>query len=174
MKRWYVVHTYSGYENKVKAFLEHKVKTSGLSDKISRIIVPSEQVVVVENGMKKTVNRKFFPGYVLIEMELTDQTWDVVRKTPGVTSFVGPKYRPVPLSDEDVERILKHMEEVEKPRSEVRFGKGNVVRVISGPFADFEGVVDDVDLDRGKVRVMVTIFGRSTPLELDFTQVERS
>lgn len=173
MKRWYVVHTYSGYEDKVKALLEHEVKMRGLSDMISKVVIPSEQVVVIESGTKKTVNRKFFPGYVLIEMELTDQTWDIVRRIPGVTSFVGSKYKPVPLSDKDVERILKQTGEMEKPRSEVRFGKGNVVRVISGPFSDFEGVVDEVDFDRGKVRVMVTIFGRPTPLELDFTQVEK-
>lgn len=178
-RRWYVIHTYSGYENRVKANLENRIKSMDVKDKIFQVIVPTEDEVEIKDGQKRTVARKVFPGYILIQMlelkeaeEESNQAWYVVRNTPGVTGFVGTGNRPVPLEDEEVLAILKQMES-EKPRVKVGIQKGQSVRIIDGPFVDFHGVVDAVNADKGKVRVLVSFFGRETPVELDFLQVEK-
>ena len=177
-KRWYVVHTYSGYENKVKTNLERRVESMGMEDKIFRVLVPMEEELVNKDGKKKTVMRKVYPGYVLVEMILDPESWFVVRNTPGVTSFVGggnipgSRNEPVPLEDHEVKQILRQMG-VETPRYRVAFTKGQSVRVTDGPFAEFIGTVDEVNPERNKLKVLVSIFGRETPVELDFLQVER-
>ena len=174
-KGWYVVHTYSGYENKVKANLEKRVESMGMSDKIFRIIVPVEEETEVKNGKKKTSMRKVFPGYVLAEMIMTDDSWYVVRNTPGVTGFVGSSgagSKPIPLLPEEVDAILRKMG-YESPKPEVDFELKESVKVKEGPFADFVGKIEEIDLDKQKVKVYVNMFGRETPLELDFTQIEK-
>ncbi|MEX2104300.1 MAG: transcription termination/antitermination protein NusG [Bacilli bacterium] len=174
-KRWYVVHTYSGYENKVKANLEKRVDSMEMQDKIFRILVPMEEVIENKNGKKKTVMRKVFPGYVLVEMAMTDDSWYVVRNTPGVTGFVGSSgsgSKPTPLLPEEVNSILKQMGvEAARPRIDVKLHEN--VKVVEGPFANFIGRVEDIQNDKQKVRVMVNMFGRETPVELDFSQVEK-
>ena len=177
-KRWYVIHTYSGYENKVKANLEHRIESMGMEDKIFQVLVPMEDEIEIRQGQRHTVQKKVYPGYVLVEMILDPDSWFVVRNTPGVTSFVGganiPGVRsePIPLDENEVKQILRHMG-VETPKFRVAFTKGQSVRVTDGPFAEFIGTVDEVNPERNKVKVLVSIFGRETPVELDFLQVEK-
>jgi transcriptional antiterminator NusG len=171
-KQWYVIHTYSGYENKVKTNLEHRIESMGVEDQIYQVLVPMEEEIEIRNGQRQTVNKKVFPGYVLVEMIMTDESWYVVRNTPGVTSFVGSGNRPTPLREGEVKSILKQMG-VEAPKFKVQFEKGQSVRVTDGPFAEFIGTVDEVHPERNKVRVLVSIFGRETPVELDFLQIEK-
>ncbi|MFA7059295.1 MAG: transcription termination/antitermination protein NusG [Pedobacter sp.] len=173
-KKWYGVHTYSGFENKVKLNLLERIKNEGVEDFFEEILIPSETVVELKKGEKKTSSRKFFPGYILIKMELTDETWHIVKETSKVTGFVGGN-TPFPIQDDEVNKIARRMEEgAEKPRPKVRFEIGETVRVVDGPFLNFSGIVEDVKPDKGKLRVTVTIFGRSTPVELEFMQVEKS
>lgn len=171
-KQWYVIHTYSGYELKVKSNLEKRVTTMGVEDKIFRILVPMEEYVEVKDGKKKTVKRKVFPGYVLVEMVMTDNSWYVVRNTPGVTGFVGSGSKPTPLMESEVQAIMRQAG-VEEPKPKIDLQVGENVRVRTGPFEGFIGVIEEIDGDRGKVRVLVSMFGRDTPVELDFTQVEK-
>ena len=171
-KQWYVIHTYSGYENRVKANLEHRVKSMDVGDKIFEVVVPTENEVEIKDGQRRTVARKVFPGYILVHMALTDESWYVVRNTPGVTGFVGTGTKPIPLEENEVKAILKQME-AETPRVKVGFAKGQSIRIIDGPFLDFIGVVDEINAEKGKVKVLVSFFGRETPVELDFLQVER-
>ncbi len=171
-KQWYVIHTYSGYENKVKANLEHRIESMGVEDQIFQVLVPMEEEIEIKNGQRQTVNKKVFPGYVLVEMVMSDESWYVVRNTPGVTSFVGSGNRPMALDESEVKKILKQMG-VETPKFKVQFTKGQSVRVNDGPFAEFIGTVDEVNPERNKVKVLVSIFGRETPVELDFLQIEK-
>lgn len=171
-RRWYVVHTYSGYENKVKANLEHRTKNMDMEEKIFQVVVPTEEEIEVKGGQRRTVARKVFPGYILVQMIMDESSWYVVRNTQGVTGFVGTGAAPTPLEDKEVAQILKQMT-AEAPRVKVGFTKGQSVRVVDGPFIDFVGVVDLINKDKGKVRVLVSFFGRETPVELDFLQVER-
>lgn len=171
---WYVIHTYSGYESKVKESLMERMSAAGWGEQLSEILVPSEEIVELKKGKRRVSERKIFPGYILVRMELNDQTWHIVRDTPKITGFVGGKTHPTPLSEAEVKEIISQTEsETGKPKPKVLFRVGESVRVIDGPFSSFIGMVDDVNAERGKVRVMVSIFGRSTPVELDFLQVER-
>jgi transcriptional antiterminator NusG len=173
-KQWYIVHTYSGFEKKVKESLEGRVAAFGLTEKIGQIIIPTESVVEVRGGKKVISPRMCYPGYVLVEMDMDDNVWHVVKGTPRVTGFVGTGQQPTPLSDEEVNHIVyKVADSREKPKLKVKFEKGETVRIGEGPFATFTGVVDDVNEDRETLKVMVTIFGRSTPVELEFGQVEK-
>ncbi len=185
-RHWYVIHTYSGYENKVSANLERKVHSLGMEDKIFHIMIPMEnELVSDDNGKKRVVARKVFPGYVLVEMIVDDRTWYIVRNTPGVTGFVGPDNKqPVPLSDEEVQRILAAKfisdqeqgdgeENLPKPRPQINLQLQQRVRLKTGPFANFEGVVAEIDQERGKLKVLVDMFGRETPVDIDYTQVEK-
>ena len=171
-KNWYVIHTYSGYENKVKANLERKVHSMGMEDEIYRILVPMEDEVETKDGKKKVTKKKIFPGYVLVEMIVNDRSWYVVRNTPGVTGFVGSGTKPIPLTDTEVKRILKAMgyEEI-KPSIDVEVGQ--VVRIISGPFENWTATVTEINSERGKLKVLVDLFGRETPAEVDFSEVEK-
>ncbi|TAK36204.1 MAG: transcription termination/antitermination protein NusG [Chloroflexota bacterium] len=171
-KRWYVIHTYSGYEAKVKRNLEHRIQSMDMQDKIFQVIVPTEEEIEVKDGQRKTVHKKVFPGYVLVEMKLTNDSWYVVRNTPGVTGFVGSGTKPTPLSEDEVNAIIKQMR-AEAPRVKVGFQKGQTVRIIDGPFAEFMGTVDEINQEKGKVKVRISLFGRETPVELDFLQVEK-
>ncbi len=178
-RQWYVIHTYSGYENKVKTNLEHRIQTMDAKDLIFQVVVPTEDEIEIRDGQRRTVARKIFPGYVLTQMiELKEddiessRAWFVVRNTPGVTGFVGSGTRPVPLEPPEVKRILRQMR-VEAPKVKVGFELGQKVRIVDGPFMDFHGQVDDINLEKGKVKVLVSFFGRETPVELDFLQVER-
>ena len=171
--KWYVIHTYSGYENKVKTNLEHRVDSMGAQDQIFQVVIPTEDEIEIREGQRRTVQKKVFPGYVLVRMVLTDPSWHVVRNTPGVTGFVGSGTKPTPLLDEEVKQILKTMRR-EAPKVKVSFSRGERVKVIDGPFTDFTGVVDDINSEKGKVRVLVSFFGRETPVELDFLQVQRA
>jgi len=174
-KAWYVIHTYSGFEGKVKASMEERAKSLGLQEKISQILVPTEDVVELRNGKKRTSTRKFFPGYILAEMELDDSTWHLVKDTPKVTGFVGDKQKPSPITEEEVGLIRTQMDEGTMPaKREAAFSRGDSVRIIDGPFISFIGTVEDVNVDQGKLKVMVSIFGRATPVELDFLQVEKA
>ncbi|MEE9186239.1 MAG: transcription termination/antitermination protein NusG [Candidatus Binatia bacterium] len=174
-KNWYVVHTFSGFEHKAKAALEDRIKSLGKQDFFGDIIVPAEKVVELVKGKKKTSSRKFFPGYILAQMELNDETWHIVKGTPKVTGFVGGGLHPPSVSDEEIKEITRQMEEgAIKPRPRVIFSAGENIKVVDGPFSDFNGVVDEVRPDKGKLRVLISIFGRATPVELDFVQVERS
>ncbi len=174
-KRWYVVHAYSGYEKKVAEKLKEYAEREGLDDHFGRILVPSEEVIEVKDGKKRKSERKFFPGYVLVEMDMNEDTWHLVKRVPQVMGFIGgTSDRPAPITQKEVDRILQRMEEVvDKPRPKVVFQPGEMVRVIDGPFTDFEAVVEDVDYDKNKLQVSVLIFGRSTPVELEFSQVEK-
>lgn len=173
-KQWFVVHTYSGFENKVAASIEQRAKIFGLEHQIGRVVVPTEKVVEVRNKQRRETEQKFFPGYVLVEMELTDETWHLVRSTPKVTGFVGSGAKPVPLSPEEVQEILRQMEVgAEKPKPKSIFQRGDKIRVIEGPFINFTGTIDNLSLERGKLKVLVPIFGRLTPVELEYYQVER-
>lgn len=172
-KKWYVIHTYSGYENKVKTNLEKRVESMNMGDKIFRVLVPMEEEAEIKNGKKKLVKRKTFPGYVLVEMVMTDDSWYVVRNTPGVTGFVGSGSKPIPLLKDEVRQILKQMG-VEEPKTKVNFTLGENVRVVSGPFENFLGAIEEIYPDKAKLKVLVSMFGRETPVELDFSQVEKS
>jgi transcriptional antiterminator NusG len=174
-KAWYVVHTYSGFEAKVKSSIEERAKTLGLQEKITQILVPTEEVVELRNGKKRTSTRKFFPGYILVEMDLDDDTWHLVKDTPKVTGFVGDKQKPSPITEEEVGLIRTQMDEGTAPaKREAAYQKGESVRIIDGPFVSFTGTVEEVNVDQGKLKVMVSIFGRATPVELDFLQVEKA
>jgi transcription termination/antitermination protein NusG len=174
-RRWYVVHTYSGYEGKVKTALEEKVRAMGLQERITDVLIPSESVVELVKGERRTSSRKFFPGYILVQMELDDQTWHIVKSTPKVTGFIGSRTEPAVIPDEDVDKIKDQMAEgKEKPRPKYSFEKGDSVRVVDGPFINFNGTVEEVRPDKGKLRVLVSIFGRPTPVELDFIQVTKN
>lgn len=171
---WYVVHTYSGYEQKARKALEERIKQHSVEHMFEEILVPQENVVEVKKGVKRTSKRQFFPGYILVRMELNETTWHIVKGTPKVTGFVGGSMNPPIVPDEEVERITSQIEEgTLKPKTKIEFEKGENVRVVSGPFSTFTGIVDEVHEGKGKLRVMVSIFGRSTPIELDFTQVEK-
>ena len=174
--RWYVVHAYSGMEKAVERNIIERITRAGMESKFGRILVPMEEVVEIKNGQKKTTERKFFPGYVLVEMVMDDETWHLVKHTNKVTGFVGgAKNRPAPISEAEVMKIVNQMQEgTEKPRHKVEFEVGEFVRVKDGPFTDFNGSVEDVNYEKSKVRVAVTIFGRSTPVELDFSQIEKT
>ena len=172
--KWYIIHSYSGFERKVKESLESRVHAFGLEDKIGRVLIPTESVTEVRAGKKYTVERMFYPGYVLVEMDMDDHVWHVVKSTPRVTGFVGTGQQPTPLSEEEVQHIVyKAGESKDKPKLKVKFEKNETVRITEGPFATFTGIVDDVNDDRETLKVMVTIFGRSTPVELEFKQVEK-
>ena len=172
--KWYGVHTYSSFENKVRLNLLERIKNEGMEDHFEEILIPCETVVELKKGEKKTSSRKFFPGYILVRMELTDEAWHLVKETAKVTGFVGGN-TPFPIADEEVQKITRRMEEgAEKPRPKVQFEVGETVRVVDGPFLNFSGVVEDVKPDKGKLRVTVTIFGRATPVELEFMQVEKN
>ncbi len=173
-KRWYVVHVYSGFEKKIAQQIKEQAEQKGLADMIEDVLVPAEEVVEVRRGQKVNTERKFFPGYVLAKMEMTDETWHLVKDTPKVTGFLGTKTRPSPISEAEADRILKQSQEgVEHPRPSVVFEIGEQVRVADGPFTSFNGTVEDVDEEKGRVKVSVSIFGRSTPVELEYSQVEK-
>ncbi|MBK8162720.1 MAG: transcription termination/antitermination protein NusG [Gammaproteobacteria bacterium] len=174
-KRWYVVHVYSGYEQQAVRSLKERISHSGVADLFGDILVPTEEVVEMRGGQKRKSDRKFFPGYVLIHMEMNDATWHLVKEVPKVMGFIGgTSDRPAPISDKEAQQIIDRIQEgVEKPKPKVLFEPGEVVRVIDGPFADFSGVVEEVNYEKSRLRVAVTIFGRSTPLELEFGQVEK-
>ncbi|MBE0528490.1 MAG: transcription termination/antitermination protein NusG [Thermoleophilia bacterium] len=173
MYSWYVVNTYSGHENKVKANLEHRRQSMHQEERIHQIVVPTEQIVENKDGEKVTTERRVFPGYVLVQMELTDDTWSLVKNTPGVTGFVGAQNKPVALSRAEVDRIM-HTASVERPKQKAEFAVGEVVRVTAGPLSDFSGEVVEVNLDQSRLKVMVSIFGRETPVELAFDQVKKT
>ena len=174
-KLWYGVHTYSGYENKVKLNLEERIRALDAEEMFGEILIPAETVVELKKGERKTSTRKFFPGYILVEMELTNETWHIVKDTPKVTGFVGGGMTPPPIPEEEVALITSRMAEGEdKPKPKVEFEVGETVRVIDGPFHNFTGIVEDVTPDKGKLKVMVSIFGRVTPVELEFIQVEKT
>jgi transcriptional antiterminator NusG len=170
--RWYVVHTYSGHENKVAATLKQKIKASGFEDRIFEIMVPTQEKIEVREGKKVTLQEKIFPGYILVKMILDDQSWHAVRSTPGVTSFVGTGNKPTPLAEKEVNTIQK-FSELEAPTYKASFTLGEAVRIVDGPFAEFLGTVDEINEEKGKVKVLVSIFGRETPVELDFLQVTK-
>ena len=174
-KRWYVVHAYSGMEKAVERNLRERIDRAGMQAKFGRILVPMEEVVELKNGKKAVTERRFFPGYVLVEMDMADDTWHLVKHTAKVTGFVGgAKNRPAPISESEVMKIVSQMQEgVEKPKPKVQWTVGELVRIKDGPFTDFNGAIEDVNYDKSKVRVSVTIFGRATPVELDFAQVEK-
>jgi transcriptional antiterminator NusG len=172
--RWYIVHTYSGFENMVKKSLDERIKVLGQEQFFSKILVPTEQVVELRKGEKKTSLRKFYPGYILVQMILNDETWHTVRNTAKVTGFVGGEVKPTAISDEEATRIIHQMEEgVSKPKAKYSFEEGDEVRVVDGPFNNFQGVVDEIKPDKEKLRVLITVFGRPTPVELDFIQVNK-
>lgn len=174
-KNWYVIHTYSGFESQVKESLQERVKSRGFVDQVGQIMVPMEEVVEIRGGKRRLSNRKFFPGYVLIEMELSQDLITLVKETPKVTGFLGGNNTPTPLSDAEVRVILDQVEGVAaKPKPKVMFEYGEAVRVLDGPFANFNGVIEEVNHERGKLKVMVSIFGRATPVELEFLQVEKA
>jgi transcription termination/antitermination protein NusG len=172
--KWYVVHTYSGFENKVKSNLEERVKTLNQQEYFGKILVPTEQVIELKKGHKRTSSRKFYPGYIMVQMALNKDTWHTVRNTAKVTGFIGSGTIPAPVPNEEAERIIRQMEEgISKPKPRYNFEEGDNVRVIDGPFSNFQGTVEEVKLDKEKLKVLITIFGRSTPVELDFIQVNK-
>jgi transcriptional antiterminator NusG len=172
--KWYIVHTYSGFENKVKKNLEERIKALGQEGLFGKILVPTEQVIELKKGEKKTSSRKFYPGYILVQMVLDEDTWHTVKNTAKVTDFVGGGAKPTPIPNDEAERILRQMEEgVSRPKPKYRFEEGDEVRVIDGPFSNFQGVVEEVKPEKEKLRVLITIFGRSTPVELEFIQVNK-
>jgi transcriptional antiterminator NusG len=172
-KKWYVVHTYSGYEDRVKASIEDNVQRRGMGDKITQILIPTEKVVELRSGKKREMTKKFYPGYILIEMELNDETWRLVNSTPRVTGFVGGE-RPSPLLNDEIEDVVQQIEKGPTTQVKAHFDRGDNVRIIDGAFSNFNGFVDEVDNDHNKLRVMVTIFGRQTPVELNCLQVEKA
>jgi transcriptional antiterminator NusG len=169
---WFVVHTYSGYEERVKKNLEQRIKFMDSGSEILKVVIPTEDEIEVKNGQRRTVTKKILPGYVLVQMKMSDQSWSVVRNTPGVTGFVGSGGKPTPLEEEEVGQILRQME-AEVPKVKVGFRRGQSVRVTDGPFIDFVGVVDEINTGKGKVKVLLSLFGQETPVELDFLQVEK-
>lgn len=171
-KDWYTIHTYSGYEERVKKNLEQRVKFMDSRDEIAQVVIPTVEEVEIKGGQRRTVANKILPGYILIEMVMTDESWNIVRNTPGVTGFVGSGGKPVALQDDEVEQILKQMR-AETPKVKIGFRQGQSVRVTDGPFADFVGLVDEIGTEKGKVKVLLSLFGRETPVELDFLQVEK-
>lgn len=171
-RAWYVIHCYAGYENKVRHSIEQRIETMGMQDKIFDVVVPTEEEIEIKEGKRRTVERRVFPGYILVQLKMSEDSWYVVRNTPGVTGFVGMGNDPTPLRDEEVAKILNRMEEG-APKVKSDFRLGEKVRIRSGPFADFIGTVDNIDADRAKVRVLVSFFGRETPVELDFVHVEK-
>lgn len=176
-KKWFVVHTYSGFENKAKKSLEDKMKLEGLQEQFGEILIPMEQVVEMVRGEKRTSKRKFFPGYILVQMEMNDRTWHLVKNTPKVTGFVGAaaNQQPPPITDAEVQRLTTQISEgTLKPKPKVQFEEGDNVRVTDGPFSNFNGSVEEVNPDKGRLKVLVSIFGRATPVELDFMQVEKT
>ena len=175
-KRWYVVHAYSGYEKKVALAIKERIDLAGMEDQFGEILVPTEEVVEIRGGQKRKSERKFFPGYVLVEMELSDDTWHLIKETPRVMGFIGGKAdKPAPITPREADAILARVHDAEeKPRPKTLFEPGEMIRVIDGPFNDFNATVEEVNYDKSKLRVAVTIFGRSTPVELDFTQVEKA
>ena len=177
IRQWYVIHTYSGYEDRVKTNLEHRIDTMDVGEKVFQVVVPTEDEIEIKDGQRRTVARKIFPGYIMVEMVMDEESWHVVRNTPGVTGIVSTqddkgKIEPVPLEEDEVKYILKQME-AEVPRVKVGFSRGQSIRIVDGPFIDFIGIVDDINEEKGKVKVLVSFFGRETPVELDFLQVER-
>ena len=174
-KQWYVVHTYSGYENRVKEMLQERIKVNNKTEFFGEVLVPSENVVELVKGEKKTTSRKFFPGYILVNMYLNDETWHIVKNTPKVTGFVGEGNKPTPVSENDVKEIINQITQgTLKPKPKTVFEKGDNVRIVDGPFTNFNGLVDEVKPDKGRLRVLVSIFGRATPIELDFLQVKKN
>ena len=172
--KWYIVHVYSGFENKVKAALEERIASSPYHKKFGEVLVPTEEIVELVKGKRKTSSRKFYPGYILVQMELDDGTWHVVNDTAKVTGFLGGRNKPAPISDEEADRILNRMEAGKlKPQPKYFFESGDEIRVIDGPFTNFNGTVEEVNHEKGKIKVLVSIFGRSTPVELDFVQVQK-
>lgn len=172
--KWYIVHVYSGFENKVKATLEERIDTYGYSEKFGKVLVPTEQVVELVKGKKRESSRKFYPGYILVQMELSDETWHIVNDTAKVTGFLGGKNKPSPISDKEAEEIINRMQVGNlKPKPKFFFEIGDEIRVINGPFTNFNGTVDEVNAEKGKIRVLVSIFGRATPVELEFVQVAK-
>ncbi|HDP70230.1 MAG TPA: transcription termination/antitermination protein NusG [Actinobacteria bacterium] len=171
-KNWYVVHTYSGYEDKVKMNLEHRIDSMDMEHKIFDVIIPTEDIIEIKGGKKIFTQKKVFPGYILVQMEMDDDSWYVVRNTPGVTGFVGSSGRPSPLSEDEAKRILQKTG-FEKPKPKTEFNEGQSVKVKSGPLADFTGIISEINLDQGKLKVLVSIFGRETPVELNFGQVAK-
>lgn len=170
--KWYIVHTYSGFENRVKTTLEERIKTGGQEEFFGQVLIPTEQVMELKKGQKKTSSRKFFPGYILVQMALNDDTWHTVKDTAKVIGFVGGEINPTPVSSDEAEKIIRQMEEgVNRPTPKYHFEEGDEVTVIDGPFSNFKGIVEEVKPDKEKVRVLITIFGRATPVELDFIQV---
>jgi transcriptional antiterminator NusG len=170
--QWYVLHTYSGYENKVKKTIESRVEAFDLGDRVFEIVVPTQEEIEIKDGQRKTVQRKVFPGYVLVRMMMDEDTWYQLRNTPGVTGFVSQENKPVPLSEDAAQNVLKGME-TEAPKVTMSFAMGDTVRIIDGPFADFRGEIDEINNEKGKIKVLVSFFGRETPVELDFLQAER-
>lgn len=171
-KEWYAIHTYSGYEERVKKALDQRIKFMDAEDVIAQVVIPTEEEVEIKGGQRRNVARKILPGYILVEMTMTDESWTVVRNTPGVTGFVGSGGKPVALPDEEVDGILKQMES-ETPKVKIGFRQGESVRVTDGPFSEFVGIVDEIGTEKGKVKVLLSLFGRETPVELDFLQVEK-
>jgi len=171
-KHWFVIHTYSGYEERVRKNLEQRIKLMDSQDSIFQIVIPTEEEIEVKNGQRRSVTKKILPSYVLVQMEMNDHSWNVVRNTPGVTGFVGSGGKPSPLQEEEIGQILKQMT-AEAPKVKVGFRKGQSIRVTDGPFIDFVGVVDEIKAEKGKVKVLLSLFGRETPVELDFLQVEK-
>ena len=171
-KNWYVIHTYSGYEERVKKNLEQRIKFMDSGDEVLEVVIPTEEEVEIRGGQRRNVAKKILPGYILVQMKMSDESWNIVRNTPGVTGFVGSGGKPVPLLEEEVEQILQQMR-AETPKVKVGFRQGQSVRVIDGPFTDFVGIVDEIGTDKGKVKVLLSLFGRETPVELDFLQVEK-
>ena len=169
---WYVIHTYSGYEERVKRNLEQRVRFMDSGDEIFEVVIPTEEEVEIRGGQRRTVAKKMLPGYILVQMRMSDQSWNIVRNTPGVTGFVGSGGKPVPLDNEEVDQIIQQMR-AEVPKVKVGFRQGQSVRVIDGPFTDFVGIVDEIGTEKGKVKVLLSLFGRETPVELDFLQVEK-
>jgi transcriptional antiterminator NusG len=170
--KWYVLHTYSGYENKVKKSIENRVEALDLHERVFEIVVPTQEEIEIRGGQRHTVQRKVFPGYVLVRMQMDDETWYALRNTPGVTGFVNTNNKPVPLAEGDVDKILKGMA-AEAPKVKMSLQLGDTVRIIDGPFADFRGEIDEINNEKGKIKVLVSFFGRETPVELDFLQAER-
>jgi len=174
IKQWYIVHTYSGFEKKVAESLRQRVQAYGLQDEIGDVLIPTEDVVEMRGGRKVVTSKRFFPGYILVEMAMSDNVWHIVRNTPKVTGFVGAGSKPTPLTREEVDQILSQVRDsAERPKPKYTFDKGDQVRINEGPFTSFSGTVDEVNVDKNTLRVLVTIFGRSTPVELDFLQVEK-
>ncbi len=170
--QWFVIHTYSGYENKVRQNLLHRIESMDVADRIFEVVVPTQDEIEIKSGQRQTVQRKVFPGYVLVKMVMDDESWHVVRNTPGVTSFVGSGNKPMPLGENEVDAIMRGMT-AEAPKIKVSLSVGDTVRIMDGPFADFRGAIDEINQEKGKIKVLVSFFGREVPVELDFLQVER-